>query len=198
MFSFQAAQDSSAAQTNAETASKVEAKWDGEARTCMYRFFSSLTKFCIYTYDIFVKNTRRIIMKTSTTTYCNTIEPIPVDWDKRPVILVYGPGNILVARSYGETAEELLQAHFEHRCGVFCGYCYHEAMVSIGKEEPEDWLIAHQNNELISCVRCPNYHTMACETCSNPEEMGIIKHKTVNAQVKDGIYPDPNAEYIPF
>lgn len=76
---------------------------------------------------------------------CNTIEPQPADWEKRPCIEQFDDDGNLICRSYGETEEELLQAHKEHRCGAFCGYCYHEAMVAIGAEEPTptDLLNAH-------------------------------------------------------
>ena len=60
------------------------------------------------------------------------IEPIPVDWQKRPVVLVYNGSNELVERSYGKTPEELLQDHLNGECGMFCEYCYAAAMHSIG------------------------------------------------------------------
>lgn len=100
---------------------------------------------------------------------CNTIEPIPVDWDKRPIIKQYNDKNELIVRSYGETDEELLQAHLERRCGAFCGYCYHEAMVVIGEEAPAEWLVEHWSS------MPPKY-----------------------AQINDGIYPDPDAEEFVF
>ena len=62
----------------------------------------------------------------------NVIEPIPVDWQKRPVVLVYNNNNELVERSYGKTPEELLQDHLDGKCGLFCEHCYAAAMHSIG------------------------------------------------------------------
>lgn len=60
------------------------------------------------------------------------IEPIPVDWAKRPVALVYNDKNELVERSYGKTPEELLQDHLDGKCGMNCDYCYNEALLVNG------------------------------------------------------------------
>ena len=62
----------------------------------------------------------------------NVIEPIPVDWEKRPIVRVYNNNNELVSRSYGETPEELLKAHLEGKCGMWCDYCYNEALLVNG------------------------------------------------------------------
>ena len=41
-------------------------------------------------------------------------------------IEVFDALGVLVERSV-TTQAELQQAHDEHRCGAFCGICYHEA-----------------------------------------------------------------------
>ena len=64
--------------------------------------------------------------------YITEIEPIPVDWDKRPITTVYNDKNELVGRTYGPTQEELHTAHKERKCGVWCEYCYNEAMLLEG------------------------------------------------------------------
>lgn len=62
----------------------------------------------------------------------NEIQPIPTDWQKRTVVLVYNGNNELVQRTYGKTQEELLQDHIDGNCSMFCEYCYQAAMLSQG------------------------------------------------------------------
>lgn len=69
----------------------------------------------------------------TTSNYVNEIEPIPVDWNKRPIIRVYNGKNELVSRSYGQTPEERLKAHQEGKCDMWCDYCYNEALLVNGK-----------------------------------------------------------------
>ena len=60
----------------------------------------------------------------------NEIEPIPVDWQKRTIVLVYNNNNELVQRTYGKTVEELLQDHLRGVCDMWCEYCYQAAMLT--------------------------------------------------------------------
>lgn len=67
---------------------------------------------------------------------CNEIEPIPVDWQKRPIVRQYNGNNELVVRTYGKTLEELLKDHIDGNCGMWCEHCYHAAMLT--KDLPHD------------------------------------------------------------
>ena len=62
----------------------------------------------------------------------NEVQPIPVDWQKRTIVLVYNNKNELVQRTYGKTQEELLQEHLDGNCAMWCEYCYRAAMLSQG------------------------------------------------------------------
>lgn len=62
----------------------------------------------------------------------NAIEPTPEDHAKRSVIEVFNADGELVSRSYGKTVAELLEDHIKGRCGAWCDYCYHEAMLTKG------------------------------------------------------------------
>ena len=55
------------------------------------------------------------------------IEDTPPDADQRLCITVSGADGNIVSRSYGPNFAELLQAHEEHSCDLFCNYCYEEA-----------------------------------------------------------------------
>jgi hypothetical protein len=65
-------------------------------------------------------------------TVANTIEPIPTDWQKRPIIRQYNAEGHLVVRTYGKTAAELLEDHRNGECGMYCEYCYAHAMLTTG------------------------------------------------------------------
>jgi len=67
---------------------------------------------------------------------CNEIQPIPEDWQKRPIVRQYNGNNELVVRTYGKTPEELLKDHIDGNCGMWCEHCYHEAMLT--KDLPHD------------------------------------------------------------
>lgn len=63
------------------------------------------------------------------------IEPIPSDWQDRPIVLQYNGNNELVTRSYGQTQEELLKAHKNGTCGIWCDYCYGCAIGELNEED---------------------------------------------------------------
>jgi len=62
------------------------------------------------------------------------IDATPSEAQDRFCIEVFDASGELVERSYGLNPTELQEAHDNHKCGAFCGICYHETMVSIGLE----------------------------------------------------------------
>ena len=69
----------------------------------------------------------------------NEIQPIPSDWQERPIITQHNANNELVVRTYGKTQDELLEDHLNGKCDMWCNHCYYDAMNSLEQEEPMDY-----------------------------------------------------------
>jgi len=67
--------------------------------------------------------------------YATGIQEPPKDWAERMRIEQYDNNNNLVIRTYGPSPKELLAAHENGECDMWCGRCYEAAMKYLEEQE---------------------------------------------------------------
>jgi len=65
----------------------------------------------------------------------NVIEDEPPDLEENPrlVMTSYDDAGNIVQRSYGPSQQELLDAHNNGTCDLWCNYCYEEACATLNE-----------------------------------------------------------------
>jgi hypothetical protein len=120
---------------------------------------------------------------------CNEIQPIPEDWQKRPIIRQYNASNELIVRTYGKTEEGTLCQNCPDYQTPVCATCpYSESIEPDGHTCPICG--GHMEGDDYTTPRhCENVEVpMDVEADSGP----------YYCEVSDGIYPNPDSEDIPF
>jgi len=76
----------------------------------------------------------RIVTGIWSQPHTNLIEDEPSDLKENPRLVMTsydGTGNV-IQRTYGPSQQELLDAHNNGTCGIWCNYCYEEACATLG------------------------------------------------------------------
>ena len=67
--------------------------------------------------------------------HSNVIEDEPLDINTNPrlCVTIHDDNGNIVERSYGPSQQELLDAHNNGTCGIWCDYCYEEACATLNE-----------------------------------------------------------------